>query len=234
MATDIKDKIAMLLALAESPEEHEAKAALLKARELMAKYKLRPEEIRKAENVKVVRELLDVTCTAMTNPWVCTLSAVIAENYCCRSYRNRKRGGKTNTIGLIGLEDDFEICKKIFLYAYESVISYCKHQIKRDPSEASGTYREKCNAYGWGFTKGVREAFEEQQEQHQEWGLVLVVPKAVDDVYQSFGKPTAFGRVNNDAETAKYRAQGYADGVRFDPKHRLADVPQREALGVGV
>ena len=34
---DIKDKIAKLLALAESPNEAEAKAALLKARELMAR-----------------------------------------------------------------------------------------------------------------------------------------------------------------------------------------------------
>lgn len=36
MAINIKDKIAKLLALAESPNENEAKAALLKARELMA------------------------------------------------------------------------------------------------------------------------------------------------------------------------------------------------------
>lgn len=34
MATNIKDKIAKLLALAESPNENEAKAALLKTREL--------------------------------------------------------------------------------------------------------------------------------------------------------------------------------------------------------
>ena len=43
MATNIKGKIAKLLALAESPNENEAKAALLKARELMAEHKLRPE-----------------------------------------------------------------------------------------------------------------------------------------------------------------------------------------------
>ena len=42
--SDVKDKIAKLLALAESPNENEAKAALLKARELMAQHKLRPEE----------------------------------------------------------------------------------------------------------------------------------------------------------------------------------------------
>lgn len=33
---DIKDKISKLLALADSPNENEARAALLKARELMA------------------------------------------------------------------------------------------------------------------------------------------------------------------------------------------------------
>ena len=44
---NIKDKIAKLLALAESPNENEAQAALLKARELMAQHKLRPEECQK-------------------------------------------------------------------------------------------------------------------------------------------------------------------------------------------
>lgn len=92
MATNIKDKIAKLLALAESPNENEAKAALLKARELMAEHKLRPEEVVKADKVKVIREVLDVTCTAMTNPWAVSLSAIIAEHYCCRAYRNRGAG----------------------------------------------------------------------------------------------------------------------------------------------
>lgn len=47
MAINIKDKIAKLLALAESPNENEAKAALLKARELMAEHKLRPEDVKR-------------------------------------------------------------------------------------------------------------------------------------------------------------------------------------------
>ena len=42
---DVKDKIAKLLALAgNNPSQEEAKAALLRARELMAEHKLRPEE----------------------------------------------------------------------------------------------------------------------------------------------------------------------------------------------
>ena len=50
----IKDKIAKLLALAASPNEKEAQEALLKARELMAKHKLRPEECQEKQSVKVV------------------------------------------------------------------------------------------------------------------------------------------------------------------------------------
>lgn len=37
---NIKEKIAKLLALTESPNESEAKAAMLKARELMAEHKI--------------------------------------------------------------------------------------------------------------------------------------------------------------------------------------------------
>ena len=53
MATNIKDKIAKLLALAESPNENEAKAALLKARELMAEQKsrARADALKKRHNV---------------------------------------------------------------------------------------------------------------------------------------------------------------------------------------
>ena len=119
MADNIRDKIAGLLALSESPNEHEAKAALLKARELMVKYKLRPEECVKKEKVTVIRQNVDVSCTAMTNPWVVELSVVIAEHYCCRAFRTRYKGMKQNQIGFVGLEDDFEVCKRIFLYAYE-------------------------------------------------------------------------------------------------------------------
>ena len=230
MATDIKDKIAKLLALAESPNENEAKAALLRARELMAKYKLRPDEIQKADDVKVIRELLDVTCTAMTNPWAIALSAVIAENYCCRSYRNHNYGGKTNRIGLVGLEEDFAICKRVFLYAYECVLSACKYQIKRNPDDRPGTYREKCNAYGWGFVRGLDTAFKEQKKEHQEWGLVMVVPQAVEDNMKDMGKPKSFGQEKSGGNLSSYRARGFADGMEFDPSTRVEAAPDRGAL----
>lgn len=87
MAADYKDKIRKLLALAESPNEHEAKAALLKARELMAEHKLTEVGLKDVEKQPVENILTDITCSKRRNPWVIRLSVVIGENYCCKSYK---------------------------------------------------------------------------------------------------------------------------------------------------
>ena len=59
--TDYKEKIRRLLALAESPNEHEAKSALLKARELMAKHKLTEAELVDVKKQTVEKVLTDIT-----------------------------------------------------------------------------------------------------------------------------------------------------------------------------
>lgn len=190
MAEDIKDKIAKLLDLADSPE---AKAALLKARELVAEHKLRPEEIKKAENVKVIKKTIGASCTGVTDPWMPTLSAVIAEHYCCQSYRNSITGKKAKYIGIVGLEEDFAICKRAVLYAIDC-IQATKKEIAAENEGLQKTYiREMCNAYGWGFTYSLQDAFSEQDRKHQEWEFVLVVPQQVTDVINRMGKPTSFG-----------------------------------------
>lgn len=235
MATNIREKIAKLLALADptaNPSEEEAKAALLRARELMAQYKLRPEECITTKEPKVIKDLTSVTCTAMTNPWAASLSAVIAEHYCCKAYREHLNGHKTQTIGICGLEGDFEIAKRIFEYAYDCVIAGCKNDITRHSWDDRGTYRKKCNAYGYGFVNGVKAAFAEQEEEHKDWGLVLAVPQAVTETMQTMGKPSTFGR--NDTErdgTHAYGFMGYCAGAEFDPSSRLAATPERAALG---
>ena len=73
----ITEKIAKLLALAESPYEEEAKAALLQARRLMAEHKLMPEDIEPQENKKVVQECVGITCTKLSSPWTVYLSTLI-------------------------------------------------------------------------------------------------------------------------------------------------------------
>jgi len=95
-------------------------------------------------------------------------------------------------------------------------------------------YREKCNAYGWGFVQGLARAFQEQEAEHQEWGLVMVVPQAVDDSMKDMKKKGSFGRNKATSETDECRAMGYQAGRKFDPSSRIAAGPDRSALeGVG-
>lgn len=72
---DIEKKIRKLLALSESPNEFEAQAALLKARQLMAEYKLTEAELHEGnKKVKTINEQIqniaqkkDTLCRRMYN-----------------------------------------------------------------------------------------------------------------------------------------------------------------------
>lgn len=177
MATDYKEKIRKLLALAESPVEAEAKAALLKARQLMAEHKLREEDCLEPDKLKVKKALVGITCTKRLNSWIARLSAIIAQNYCCTAYRSRLSGKQKYEIGFIGFEDDFEVCETVFKYAVDCVFSRCKEIRNQGRDIYTGSYLGKlCDAYGYGFSSGVLEAFEKQTKENQEWGLVLVIP----------------------------------------------------------
>lgn len=221
---NIKDKIAKLLALADSPNENEAKAALLKARELMALNKLRPEECVKAENVKVIRDLIGVSVSKTKYHWAVDLSSVIAAHYCCRAYRNHVGGERTYNVGFVGLEDDFEICKRIFLYAFDCIKARADEIFKENPYYSVSYRRSLSEAYGYGFVRGIASAFKRQaEEKEQEWGLVMVVPKEVDDSMQDMEKGKAFQNANMQSyrDSRAYTAAGFSDGEQFDPNRRI-------------
>lgn len=219
METDYREKIRKLLALAESPNEHEARAALLKARELMAQHKLTEAEIADRPPKNVVKVLTDVTCSKRRDPWAVTLAATIGENYCCQSFRSHVKGKQTYTIGFIGFEDDVEICQMVFNYAMDCVRSH-NNMIRRRYADQM---TQLCDSYGYGFTIGVSEAFRKQQEQNEAgWGLVLVTPPEVVEASKDLKKvkyvPRALNRIVGDQYS-----QGFHDGITFDPKRRLAE-----------
>ncbi len=225
----IKDKIAKLLALSASPNEKEAQAALLKARELMAKHKLTPEECQEQTTAKVVVRPVGVECTKQTDSWALTLGGIIGKRYCCRVYRQHAKGAKKVMVGFAGLEDDFEVCRKIYLYAYQCVKNRCEHIRARERKRSSGKeVREMCNAFGLGFCYGLEAAFQSQEQEHQEWGLVLAVPQAVEDAMSHMSKPTPFGTVSIDGWRAKYASAGYAEGKKFVPEQQLEPGDQNQ------
>lgn len=163
MDKDYKEKIRKLLALAESPNEHEARAALLKARQLMAEHKLTEAELKDVEKQQVKDVRTDITCSKRRDPWIVNLSAIIGENYCCKGYRYRRYGEQTNCIGFIGLEDDVEICVAVFKYAVDCALSEIKNIKKENACYYSDYVKRLCNSYGYGFAAGVSEAFRKQK-----------------------------------------------------------------------
>jgi hypothetical protein len=219
---NIKDTIAKLLALGGSPYEHEAKAALLKARQLMVKYKLLNSDIRLSEDVNVVQRLTGITCTKMTNTWAVQLSSIIAGNYCCRSYRQQAYNSKKVTIGLVGLEDDIDICEKVLAYAFDSVLAECKRIQKIHRTLCKRTViRQMENAYGYGFCNGVQQAYITQNAGSEEYGLVLITPQAVADAMSEMKSGKPYGSANYEGWRKKFAQQGYSDGVLFSPSTKL-------------
>ncbi len=220
---DIKLKIRKLLALAESPNENEARNALLKARALMAQHKLREIDLKDVGKQEVIRVETGVTCTAMTDFWAATLARIIAENYCCTSARAREDGKKTNSIMLYGFEEDVAVAKEIFLYAYNCVKNQCKRIRKEKKAQmwSGADIRKGCNSYGYGFAKGVSDAYEAQKSEHQEWGLVLQVPAEVMDFLHNRPgfKKTAFGKL--DRRMSDLHEAGREEGKKFSPNTKL-------------
>lgn len=220
---DVKDRIAKLLALAGSSYESEAKAAMLKARELMAEHKLRPEMCERAGKEKVVELMTGVQVSKTKNAWAVDLSTYIASHYCCRSYRSRYPGKRMQEIGFVGFEEDAAICKTIFLYAYDCCRKHTEVVFRQHRDIAAPSYRRAlAESYGTGFARGVRDALKRQtEEKPQEWGLVLVVPKAVDDHMASWKASVFNQRKTDDTVKKKYRSAGYGEGLKFDPQHRI-------------
>ena len=221
MAADYKEKIKKLLALAESPNEHEAKAALLKARQLMAEHKITELELKDVEKQKVVDIRTDITCSKRRNPWILNLSAVIGENYCCKGYRTHRHGEQTQYIGFIGLEDDAEICIAVFNYAVDCILAEIGCIKKENQCYYSSYVKKLCDSYGYGFTVGIEAAFEEQQETNEDrWGLVLVMPQEVLDASQHLDHKEFHSRAEETIAASAY-TKGYNHGKEFDPTKRL-------------
>lgn len=185
MAT-IKEKIQKLLALASSPNENEAKAALLKAKELMAKHKLSEadfEELKKQELKSFKCE--DVSWTTDSGRiWMVKLCKVICDEYLCVSAWATARGSRTHTLVITGMEDDLEICKSAVGYAVGFVEGRIEHLQRKFRMQDS---RSIADSYAEGFITGLEMAFEEQRESHPEWGLVVVKPDEVKGYEDALG-----------------------------------------------
>jgi hypothetical protein len=221
---NIREKIDKLLRLSESPNAHEAKAALLKAREMMAAYKLGAADYTAHPHAQVIRKRTEFHCSPTCDPWLIKLSTVIARHNCCHSYLLRQKDTERVHVGLTGFETDVHICISILRYALDCIDDWSA-DIRRLCAEL---YTEKdlqsiCDSYALGFIRGIDAAYEKQSKLHREWGLVLAPPKEAQRLINSLKKVLVYTK---EAELPNLFHQGYRDGMAFIPAQNRAAAAQ--------
>lgn len=221
MDEKIQEKIKKLLSLADSPNEHEARAALLKARELMAKYKIDRQGADGAKGQEVVTRTAKPTYSKRRNPWLMHLASVIAEHYCCKSCQRRQKGKQTYMTVFIGFFDDVELCTQVFAYAYGCIQSGIQKIRQKNAAKYDAkTIKSLCESYGHGYVDGIMDAFDAQQKEADEagWGLVLAIPKEVAEYADRLY--TGAVRTKMLVDTDAYE-RGRKHGRKFDPNNKL-------------
>ena len=174
-------KVRKLLALSESPNEHEARTAMLKAQELMVRHSLTMRDVETEE-----KQEQDVTVgvsnhTYTQAKWKPALASVIANNFRCHSIgRQFQRKGSATRICFVGLEDDVDIAMAVYTYAMDFVTKETG-RLKRQFYKTSGTAKGIEMSYAFGFIKGLKEQYEEQVASDQMYAMVLVKDQRVDD-----------------------------------------------------
>ncbi len=210
MDTKIIEKVKKLLALSESSNENEAQLAMIKAQEILAKYKLSFKEVKefKKINSKIIKKVSDITFRR--SKWKAELADVIANNFGCYIYFETKR---THKIVFLGKEEDAMVCNIILEYAIDSIESAMraiKYSYRRNKMSTKGI----TNDYAMGFIEGLNYRFEKQKQNNREWGLVLMRDADVTETYNNMD----FRKNLNcdvDFEYSEIYGQGVEDGKKF-------------------
>lgn len=216
---NIREKIKKLLALGASPNENEAKAAMLKAKELMIKNKLTEADFEE-EQAKITKMLCkDITWTTDSGRvWMAQLCTVIADNYCCVAAWDHTKGTRTYTLVITGMGSDVEVCNEVIEYALGFVIGTAK-ALSRKPGYRSDLKSVE-RSYAMGFIMGLEMAFEEQRNDHPEWALVEVKSKEVEDYENSLDNRSVRSKESS-MDMAAYM-KGQIDGSKFNTKKVIA------------
>lgn len=218
---NIKEKIEKLLRLGQSPNENEAKAAMLKARELMMRHKLSEKDFADVEKEEILIIKTGIFRTARGSAWISRLINVIAPNYGCNSYVERQYNAQKAEIVICGFKEDAELCTHVFEYAYDCVNTKIKEIKKSMKGEDSYAVKSHCFSYAFGFVDGLEESYREQTEDNkEEWGLIAVVPPEVRDITRDM----KYRERKTDTFLSKNSYEsGFKDGNNFTIKNKLEE-----------
>lgn len=211
---DILRKIKDLLALgdnARNNSEEEAKAAMLMAQKLMAKYDISAEEVEGEDEEQYAHEMCE---HKWDYAYRIPLAHVLGKNFRCMVYSHGKK------IVFMGHPSDAKICRATFEFAYQFIqrkgnALYNKRYSMGYPTK--GVF----NSYAHGFISGLKEAFDVQCK-----ALAIVTPPDVIEEFKNISKDWETKKRKNIAndvtDMASWR-EGQRDGKSFMDKDKLPE-----------
>lgn len=211
---DILRKIKDLLALGDKSRnnsEEEAKAAMLMAQKLMAKYDISAEEVDGEEEEQYAHEMCE---HKWDYAYRIPLAHIMGKNFRCMVYSHGKK------VVFMGHPSDAKICKATFEFAYEFIMKkgsaiYNKRYSMGYPTK--GVF----NSYAHGFLVGLKDAFDVQCT-----ALAIVTPPDVVDKFNEISKDWATKKrknIGDDVTDYKTWQEGRRDGKNFMDRDKLPE-----------
>ena len=192
---EVLEKIQKLLALAgNNPSQAEAKAAMLKAQELMLKYHIEnPETV---EDDKVINVFYDLGNRKKTE-FVLMISVVVANNFRSKTVHHGQR------VYFIGFDADAKAAMEVFVYLLNfGDASHQKYFMSRMLTPQDD------RDWRYGYIVGIHQAFNSRKG----YELMLQVPQKVLEVFNSLNR-TQDGK--NMPKNNPQKIQGaFTDGFR--------------------
>jgi hypothetical protein len=211
---DVLRKIKDLLALGDSARnnsEEEAKAAMLKAQQLMAKYDISTEEVEGEEEEQYAHEMCE---HKWDYAYRVPLANVLAKNFRCMVYFRGK------SVVFMGHPSDAKICRATFEFAYKFIQKKGNSVYNKRYSMGYPT-KGVFNSYAHGFIVGLQEAFNVQCK-----ALAIVTPPDVIDEFKNLSKNWGTRNckdISEDATDYQVFREGRIDGKKFMDKDKLPE-----------
>lgn len=210
---ELIEKVKKLLNLADmsrNDSDEEAKAALLRAQQLMAKYDLSIEEVSEETQPEYSHEICE-------NKWNYAyrvpLAAILADNFRCKFYSHGK------SIAFMGHPTDAKLAKSTFEFAYTYIMRQ-GNALYNKRYQMGQVTKGVFNSYAQGFLSGLKKAFDQQCV-----ALQIVTPPDVVSHFEELTKnwQTRSTKMRDNGLDAESYIKGQKDGQSFMDNRRLKD-----------
>ncbi len=211
---DIIIKIKKVLALStNNPSVEEGQTAMLLAQKMMMENNITMSDVSVSE-IQTKEAIDQIVSSDSRSPWWYQgLASIIVKNFKCFMYISRNRIDRTTSIKFVGIKNDVETARHVYLYAIE-VLSYnCKKYMNKNKDRISTNGIK--NQYILGFLQGLKDKFEEQVKNNS-WGLVIMKDPVVEEAHAKLHLKSARRNITINGNEQD-RLNGYKDGRNFQP-----------------